>query len=203
MKKLNLYAGEKLQGEYIPKTFNLILMFQVNCPGCFTHAFPLFNKLYKRFNNELGFIALSTAFEDFDLNTKENTELLINSNEFVGETKKAFIQQNINKLPYELLFPIAMDSLLQSNQKTEVIEAICSLNPNYPIWSEFDQKLLQKKVSEYLDNQQKVSLTFTTNQFKGTPTIGLFNDQNELLHSWFGHHHFEGIVDTIDSFSIK
>lgn len=49
------------------------------------YALPTFNKLYEKFNSELGFIALSTAFEDFDLNTKENTELLINSNELVGE----------------------------------------------------------------------------------------------------------------------
>lgn len=58
-------------------------------------------------------------------------------------------------------------------------------------------------MSEYLDSQQKISLTFTSNQFRGTPTLGLFNDQNELLYSWFGHQSYEEIVNHIESLIIK
>ena len=35
-------------------------------------------------------VAIATAFEDFDLNTVENTRLLLETGETVGETKKRF-----------------------------------------------------------------------------------------------------------------
>ncbi len=188
-----------IQSSFSPKKLNLALLFQVNCPGCFIYALPVFNQLYKKYKEQLGMVALSTAFEDYELNSKENTELLVNHGVLIGETKKALNEQGNEKLPYELHFPIGMDAILQSDQKEELVETICSIDPNFQIWSEYDQNLLRKKVLIYLSNQQKTSLTFTANQFKGTPTIVLFNEQNELLHSWFGHQPIDDIITKIES----
>ena len=199
MKKLQLDIGEMIQGEFSPKGLNLLLIFQLNCPGCFIYALPTFSQLYKKYNDRLGFIALSTAFEDFGLNTQVNTELLVNESELTGETKKALLQQGHQKLPYELPFPIGMDALLDSNQREELVENICSLNPNYSAWSAYDQKLLRTRVLDYVNTQEKISLTFTANQFKGTPTIALFNDQKELIHSWFGHQPIDEIIHRIET----
>jgi len=82
----------------------------------------------------------------------------------------------------------------------ELITNICSTNPNFSIWSEYDQDLLRRKVSIYIDNQEKTSLTFVANQFKGTPTLVLFNEKNELISSWFGHHSSKDIIEKIESF---
>ena len=198
MQKLHLHIDQIINGTFSPKKLNLLLMFQVNCPGCFIHALPTFNELFQKLHNQLGFIALSTAFEDYTLNAKENTELLIKDGELVGETKKYLLDQGIEKLPYKLPFPIGMDAFMEPYQKEGLIENICSLNPDYPTWASSDQNLLKKKVLIYLDNQQKTSLTFTANQFKGTSTIVLFNDQNELLHSWFGHQAIDEIIQTVE-----
>lgn len=199
MNKLQLHIGEMVQGEFSPKKLNLLLMFQVNCPGCFLYALPTFNQLFEKYDAHLGFIALSTAFEDFGLNTQENTELLINESELIGETKKALLQQGHQKLPYELLFPVGMDALLGPNQKEELVENICSLNPNYSVWSTYDQKMLRTRVLNYVNTQEKISLTFTANQFRGTPTIVLFNDQKELIYSWFGHQPIDEIIHKIET----
>lgn len=199
MKKLQLHIGEMIQGEFSPKGLNLLLIFQVNCPGCFIYALPTFYQLFEKYNDRLGFIALSTAFEDFDLNTRTNTELLIRESELVGETKKALLQQGHEKLPYKLPFPVGMDALLGPNQKEELVGNICSLNPDFPVWSAYDQNLLRTRVLDYINAQEKVSLTFTANQFKGTPTIVLFNDQKELIHSWFGHQSIDEIIHKIET----
>ena len=190
-----------IQRKFNPQKLNLLLMFQVNCPGCFVYALPIFNELYEKYHEQIGFIALSTAFEDYDLNTVEHTKALVDQGELVGETKKALAQRGIDKLPYELQFPIGMDAHLEAGQYEELAEQICHLNPNYPVWAQYDQDLLREKVMVYLKNQDKVSLTFTANQFRGTPTIALFNDNDELLNSWFGHQPVEAIIKDIERFT--
>ena len=78
MRELQLHIDKHIQGNFETKELNLLLMFQVNCPGCFTYALPLFKRLYENYKDEkFSFLALSTAFEDFDKNTLENTTLLV------------------------------------------------------------------------------------------------------------------------------
>ena len=52
MKKIELEIGDELQGKFELKKLNLLLVFQVNCPGCFSYALPFFNKLYSEFNRD-------------------------------------------------------------------------------------------------------------------------------------------------------
>lgn len=172
-------------------------MFQVNCPGCFLYGFPLLNKLYAQFKDDLGFIGLSTAFEDFDLNTAANTQLLIDQGELVGATKQALSQNGVTSLPYSINFPVGMDQKVMETEHTAISEKICHLNPNFTTWSPFDQNLLRNRVLKYLQKQQQISYTFTANQFNGTPTIVLFNNEMDLLHAWFGHVQEQEIVDKI------
>ena len=88
MQKLHLHIGEELQGKFNLQKLNLLLTFQVNCPGCFLYALPMYKNLYEQYYEKLGFLGLSTAFEDFELNTKKNTLLLLEKGELIGETKK-------------------------------------------------------------------------------------------------------------------
>ena len=59
---------------------------------------------------------------------------------------------------------------------------------------------MKKNVRNYIEKQEEVSLTFTANQFRGTPTIALFNEEKELLGSWFGHTAKKDIINKIDQF---
>ena len=189
-----------LKGEFKPQKLNLLLVFQVNCPGCFFYALPLFNHLFQRYEKQLGFVALSTAFEDYNYNTNANTELLIQKGELVGETKKALKEQGVDKLPFPLLTPIGMDKKLDNQEKEELIEMICKSIAEKNVSANYDRNLLRKNVSDYLNKQEHVSLTFTANQFKGTPTIALFKEDNQLLNSWFGHVPVENLIQAIDQF---
>jgi hypothetical protein len=199
MRKLALHHEELLQGEFTKKKLNLLLVFQVNCPGCFLYALPLFNRLMADLHAEnISFLGLSTAFEDFDKNTLKNTQDLINKGTLVGETQKHFATHNIQRLPYPIEFPVAMDQKLRSHDDMEgIVNHICHLNPNFRLWSTFDQDGLQGKVLGYLKSMNEISLTFTLNQMKGTPSIVLFNAENEILQMWFGHASYEAIVEMI------
>ena len=196
MKKLKLHFEEEFQGKFELKKLNLLLVFQVNCPGCFSYALPFFNKLYHEFNSEeVSFLAVSTAFEDFDKNTSENTKELVKKGTLVGETKKTMNNQGLYKLPYPLDFPIVMDKM-SINRKEDLkytINAICNINPNYILWPEFEKKAIQKRVKDYLNSLDKIALTFTLNQLKGTPSFVLFNSEFEILKEWFGHISYEEV----------
>jgi thioredoxin-related protein len=81
-----------------------------------------------------------------------------------------------------------MVQFIESNEELDSMAGnICLLNPNFQSWAIPEQQALQRKVLDYLMSLQKVAVTFTSNQFRGTPTFVLFNKKEEVLHTWFGH----------------
>lgn len=199
MRKLKLHHDQFLQGNFQLQKLNVLLVFQVNCPGCFLYAMPVFNELYQKFSDaSVSFLGLSTAFEDFNKNTLENTTELLHSGTLIGETQKAFAANNLERLPFKIGFPIAMDSANASSENMEeMIEDICAINPNYKIWPSFDKEAMRKNVRSYLEMQEKISLTFTLNQLRGTPTFLIFDSNYTILSEWFGHVHYEVVAEKL------
>lgn len=62
MPQLKLRISQVLQGEFHLKKLNLLLVFQVNCPGCFVYVLPLAAKLHHAHGDDLNVLRLSTAF---------------------------------------------------------------------------------------------------------------------------------------------
>ena len=203
MKKIELEIGNMIQGDFKVKKLNFLLVFQVNCPGCFSHALPLFNILFHEFGLKgVSFLALSTAFEDFDKNTLSNTQELVVKGTLVGETKKMMSQQGYEALPYTLDFPIAIDRFNSTeNEIGQIADKICNINPQYAILPDTEKLILKKRIIAYLKSLDKIALTFTVNQLRGTPSYVLFNDQYEILDDWFGHKSYEQISEKIMRFN--
>lgn len=199
MQKLHLKYQAVYNGTFELKKINLLFTFQVNCPGCFSYGFPLLNQLRQSFKDDIGFLGLSTAFEDFELNTMENTLALASSGAVVGETAKMLTSQGLSTYPESIDFPIAMDAEVSDEELSDnsLIDKICEINPDFSVWAQFDQDQLRQKVRDYLRRQRKISFTFTVNQFRGTPTFVIFNDQMEILQQWFGHVSAPQIEDTL------
>ncbi len=107
MDDFHLAVGECLQGSFELRTRALLLVFQVNCPGCFRYALPLAEAIH-RDGDRLGLsvLALSTAFEDFDLNSVDNTRALVERGELVGEAQRAL---GVRTYPGTISFPVATD----------------------------------------------------------------------------------------------
>src|SRR5689334_13018354 len=110
--QFNLRYSEVVQGTFTLGKLNLLLVFQVNCPGCFAYALPVALRIYEDYKNKgLTVLALSTAFEDFDLNTLGNTIRLIEKGEVVGETQKMLERAGYPKFPLSIPFDVAFDEL--------------------------------------------------------------------------------------------
>jgi len=199
MQTLSLHYDNIIKGRFDLKKLNFLFVFQVNCPGCFIYGIPLVNKLFQEFNQVMSFLGISTAFEDFEFNNLVNTELLINGGEVVGETKKILSHQGLDSYTQPIHFPIAMDKIADASfDFNKVAKNICLTNPNYNIWPKFEQTELQQKIVNYLKNLKLISLTFTLNQFKGTPTILIFNKNYEVLYHQFGHVEYTSVKKYID-----
>lgn len=203
MAKFKLQTDKILQGEFTLNDVNVVLVFQVNCPGCFSYALPLFNKLYHHFNEKnISFLGLSTAFENFDKNTIKHTENLIETGALIGETKAFMKRQHIEKLPFSLDFPIAMDLIEDNLSRLDLaVDTICNLNPNFKLWPEFDKADLRRQVITYINRLEKIPLTFTLNQLQGTPSFIVFNKSYDVLYQAFGHVEYEEIANKIAQFN--
>ncbi len=140
MTKFHLSTEQMLQGDFTIQPINLMLIFQINCPGCFIYALPLAAKLHEQYKDRINVLGLSTAFEDFELNTAENTKKLLQSGEMVGVTRQYFLQEQIERYRVPLEFAIAFDVT-----------------------------------------------TFHINFLPGTPSWVVFDQDYNVLASWFGH----------------
>lgn len=110
MSTIELHIGEMLQGDFAPGPLNILLVFQVNCPGCFVHALPLAAEIHKSYSGRgINVLGLSTVFEDFELNTREHTIQLLDDGRMVGETAKHFGGHGVERYETPILFSVAMD----------------------------------------------------------------------------------------------
>ena len=198
MSKFHLNIQDLVQGEFIVKKVNIAFVFQVNCPGCFIYGIPIMNDLYKSFKDSVGFIGVATAFEDFEYNNEANLKLLLDNGTLVGETKK-YYETNFGLSKYVDIpdFPVAFDSVIHSNQfiDSNKIELMCSAIPNFADFTEKEKEILAGKVKSYYSHIPLIAETFTLNQLKGTPSFIIFDENYNMLASYFGHQN-NGILKT-------
>lgn len=199
-----LKYSEVLQGSFELAALNLVMVFQVNCPGCFIHGFPLLKQLQTHYDNKISCFALATAFEDFHLNTAENAKLMANTGELVGETLKA---QQAGMLKWDstnLSVPVLIDEIANQTEllHPEFIENIIN--------SMFDRTMtnlelenMRVTVCNYFSQLPKCGKTFAANLMRGTPSFFLFTDSMEILVQWFGHADSRAIKKELDIFIDK
>jgi hypothetical protein len=186
MATIQLRLDQVLQGSVDLQSLSLLFVFQVNCPGCFIYGFPLVNKLYWQYRQSgLNVLGISTAFEDFEENTANNTSLLLTEMRLIGATRLAlgeFYSQAID-------FPVAVDQLTTGATLTtsENIELLCATIVGFGELPNSEQVALRQQMKAYLQRNGKTSATFTLNHLPGTPTFLLVDQNFQLIESWFGY----------------
>jgi hypothetical protein len=171
----------------------LIKVFQVNCPGCFSHGIPEVLEVRQKFiDTPLLVWGLATAFEDFHINTFENLQRLFDTGEVVGETLEVLIASgllNNNCLDYSIPFPVAWDKVIPHHSDDYLLDAQNFIKKDFPQFDNFptkNQKLIRKQVVSYLKNKKFEAKTFDAYELKGTPSTLLIDENGILRGKWFG-----------------
>ena len=194
----NLQIGEWVQGgpanfDSLAGKVTLVKVFQVNCPGCFLHAFPEAIALHEKYAARgLTVLGLATAFEDFDKNTLENLKLLARSGEVVGETRRALLQHDVlqnGSLPYQIPFPLAMDVLTVCAgeiHERDVADFARAHVPEFDALPQNQRAQISARARAHLEAKEYRAETFETYALRGTPSTILVDAAGILRDVSFG-----------------
>jgi peroxiredoxin len=159
----------------------LVEVFQVNCPGCFMYGIPESIEIYDKYKSEgVSVLGMATAFEDFDKNTLENLQLLLETGEVIGETKKML---QADKISYKIPYPVAMDSLIKQSgevTKEKMDSLIKNQIPNFDAQPEDYKNQIYDRVKDYFMSKEFSAETFEMYSLQGTPSSILI-DRNGIL----------------------
>ena len=203
LKKFDLKFSEVLQGDFGLEELNLILVFQVNCPGCFAYALPLAIRIHQEFREKgLNVLALSTAFEDFDLNTVGNTLRLLDNGHIVGETRKVLERAGYSTFPLKIPFDVAFDQVVPNDPSylEEDIKTFCAKHPELDIDKSQETASIKDQLKEYFLRKSYRAHTFSANHLNGTPSWILCDRQKNLLYESFGHKKYERMAHILEKF---
>ena len=188
MSKLKLNIGSLIQGTLDFKAVNIAFVFQVNCPGCFIYGIPAMNLLYQRFQEKIGFIGVSTAFEDFEFNNIANTELLLREGTTVGETKKYLSQVGEGEYWNLPLFPVGFDKMSTANEflTKENIDFLIKDLTQAKGLNPIAEAALSQRIKDHYQQVEILGETFILNQLRGTPSFIIFKKDFEIIDHSFG-----------------
>ena len=159
----------------------LVEVFQVNCPGCFMYGIPESIEIFDKYKSkDVSVLGMATAFEDFDKNTLENLQLLLETGEVIGETKKML---QADKIPYKIPYPVAMDSLIKQSgevTKEKMDSLIKNQIPNFDAQPEDYKNQIYDRVKDYFMSKEFSAETFEMYSLQGTPSSMLI-DRNGIL----------------------
>ena len=165
----------------------IVEVFQVNCPGCFMYGIPESIEIYNKYKSDgVSVLGMATAFEDFDKNTLENLQLLLETGEVIGETKK-MLQQD--KIPYKIPYPVAMDSLVKQSgkvSKEKMDSLIKNQIPNFDAQPENYKNQIYERVKDYFASKEFSAETFEMYSLQGTPSSILIDRKGILRDVSFG-----------------
>ena len=171
----------------------VVEVFQVNCPGCFMYGIPESIEIYNKYRSEgVSVLGMATAFEDFDKNTIENLQLLLETGEAVGETKKMLSQYGESqggKISYKIPYPVAMDSLVKQSgevTKEKMDSLIKNQIPNFDEQPENYKNQIYDRVKDYFMSKEFSAETFEMYSLQGTPSSILVDRKGILRDVSFG-----------------
>lgn len=194
--KLHLKTGNVLQGKLAIQPLNLVMVFQVNCPGCLLHALPLLERISVKYP-ALNCFALSTAFEDYYLNTEANTRRLLDESFMTQAPARHFLRLGIKSWPYQINCPVVMDWFVGSDRFERLSTEALSLLDEESMSPELKRRV-STHFKERVASEFRRGRTFMNNDLQGTPSWIIFDDEMQIRQQWFGNKPEEWVIDLID-----
>jgi hypothetical protein len=157
------------------------------------YGIPESIEIYNKYRSEgVSVLGMATAFEDFDKNTIENLQLLLETGEAVGETKKMLSQygkSREDKISYKIPYPVAMDSLVKQSgevTKEKMDSLIKNQVPNFDTQPENYKNQIYDRVKDYFMSKEFSAETFEMYSLQGTPSSILVDRKGILRDISFG-----------------
>lgn len=170
-------------------TLQVCLVFQVACPGCFEHALPALLACAAKFDpRDVEFVAVATAFEDFELNTLENARALVESGVVVGPTRRLYDKCDLDFSK----IPVGFDRVTRGVPDAQEVDAYTTaLLRRFGL-----PEAARQEVRASVSDREWTASTFHGNMLFGTPSWLVYKPQTlELVHSQFGaQEDLEGLV---------
>ncbi|MDP1558929.1 MAG: TlpA family protein disulfide reductase [Nitrosomonas sp.] len=181
----------------------LVEVFQVNCPGCFLYALPKAIQLHEKYQDKgLVVIGLATAFEDYDKNTLENLQRLVETGEVIGQTFKALHQHGMltdGKLGWRLPFAVGMDRVVPESEPVtdeRVLRYTREFLPEFETFIPEQKQAVLEQVKQYMEQKTMRAETFERFALQGTPSAILFDRKGRLRDVSFGQiEHQQSLVE--------
>ena len=171
----------------------VVEVFQVNCPGCFMYGIPESIEIYNKYKSDgVSVLGMATAFEDYDKNTLENLELLLETGETIGETKKMLSQYGQlkeDKITYKIPYPVAMDSLVKQSKEVtkEMMDSLIKKQiPDFDAQPENYKNQIYDRAKNYFLSKEYSAETFEMYALSGTPSSILIDRKGVLRDVSFG-----------------
>ena len=171
----------------------LVEVFQVNCPGCFLYALPKAIELHNLYQGKgLAVIGVATAFEDYDKNTVENLQRLVETGEVIGETLSVLSQQGMlteDRLEWRLPFPVGMDRVVPDTEpvtQERMLWYARECVPEFDQFTEDKQQTVLNQVKKFLQQKTMKAETFDRFALQGTPSSIVFDRTGHVRNVSFG-----------------
>ena len=165
----------------------LVEVFQVNCPGCFLYGLPEVIRLHDLYHEQgLEVIGLATAFEDYEHNTLDNLQALVESGTVIGEAHKALERSGElvdGKYRWQIPFAVGMDVVLPDEEPVnddKILEYAKRLHPDVMQRRQEEQDYIMKMTEQYLNGKTMKAETFELYNLKGTPSSILIDREGIL-----------------------
>ena len=173
----------------------LIEVIQVNCTGCFVYALPEAIRLHENYKSQgLKVFAIATAFENFEHNTLNNLERLLQHGKLQGDPLDQLGDADFlenDKLPYSIPFSVAMDKLVKNEEEASeqaieqfILSQIADFHQGQ--FSESRKQEIYQRAESHLNAKTYNALTFEMYKLQGTPSNILIDKKGKLRQVSFG-----------------
>ena len=203
----DLHVGHWVQGDPVNISdlkgkVVLVEVFQVNCPGCFLFGLPEAIRFHDEYAHKgLVVLGLATAFEDYDKNTLENLQALVDAGTVTGAAKEALeLRDELveDRFRWKLPFNVGMDAVVPDEEAVDddrVRTYAGRLYPDIQQRRPEEQDYLLKMTERYLQMKKMKAETFELYNLKGTPSTILVDREGILRDISFGQNDaLEGLI---------
>lgn len=186
-KYFNISFKKIWNGPFIPKKINIALFFQMSSSASFYNAWPCLERIFHHFHDNVGLMAVSTAVEDFQLNTYKTTHDFVTGkslpkqidNEYVSRARTFILQSKI---------AVCFDNLMHPKDyfTDERLEWYYSKYGVKSTKENDEKKISLRQIKKKFQSLDFIAVMYHELELKGIPSYVIFDNEYRILNKIHG-----------------